>query len=134
MSEQENEGPSGQQVANPSTAKSPQDGSVTVRRPATFGKKYDFSRPSPKFLRGPPPLLPRTENASRAARVKRTMAAEALGKHLKKNAEDIRALEHRYEELRSTVEALGKKYEELYETVEALQSELRGRSNCVDQV
>ncbi|KAG5742998.1 hypothetical protein H9Q69_011116 [Fusarium xylarioides] len=116
MSEQEDEVRSGQQLADPSTAKSPQDGSVTVKRPVKVDKKKkQYARPSPQDPSAK--WLALMEEVSRESRESGEMSESEV---LKKNTEDILALEQKYEELRSTVEAL--------------QSELRGRSNCVDQV
>ncbi|KAF5598457.1 hypothetical protein FPCIR_3020 [Fusarium pseudocircinatum] len=130
MPEEENEGRSGQQVADPSTAKSPQDGSVSVKRSAKVDKKKKrYPRPSPQ---GPDARwLAFMEEVSREFRDRGEMSQAEV---LKKNSEDIRALDNKCKELHSAVKALGKKYEELRSTPEALQSELRGRSNCVDQV
>ncbi|KAF5985191.1 hypothetical protein FCOIX_2168 [Fusarium coicis] len=130
MSEQENEGRSEQQVADPSTAKSPQGGSVTVKRPAKVDdEKKRYPRPSP-----PDPAAKWLAFVEKVKRESRDRGEMSQAEVLKKNTDDIRALENRYEELRSNVEALGKKYEELHSAVEALQIELGGRSSCVDQV
>ncbi|KAF5581218.1 hypothetical protein FPANT_9030 [Fusarium pseudoanthophilum] len=133
MSEQESEVPSGRQVTDPFTAKSPQDGSVSVKRPAKVDdEKKRHPRSSP-----PDPSanwLAFVEKVKRESRESRDRGEMSQAEVLKKSTEDIRALENRYEELRSAVEALGKKYEELHSAVEALQSEMGGRSNCVDQV
>ncbi|KAF5569043.1 hypothetical protein FPHYL_2402 [Fusarium phyllophilum] len=108
MSEQESERLTRQPVSEPPVAKSPEDGSVSVKRPAAVGDEAkEFSRASPQFRRGPPPMLARIEKSSSAARANR-MTFEALERQCKKNTEDIRALKHKYEELLSTVEALWK--------------------------
>ncbi|KAF4498060.1 hypothetical protein FAGAP_5768 [Fusarium agapanthi] len=110
MSEQEGE--------RPPVAKSPRDGGVSVKRPAKVDKKqsrYPCTSPQDHGAR----FLAHLEKLRRALPAKGG-TFEAWKKQCNKNTEDIRALEN--------------KYEELHSTIEALQRELRGRSNCVDQI
>ncbi|KAF5632140.1 uncharacterized protein FTJAE_7660 [Fusarium tjaetaba] len=130
MSDQGNEGPSGQRLAEPRTAKSPQDGSVRVKGPAKVDdEKKRHPRSSP-----PDPSANWLAFVEKVKRESRDRGEMSQAEVLNKNTEGIRALENRYEELRSAVETLGKRYEELHSAVEALQSARGGRSNCVDQV
>lgn len=110
---------------------------ANLRKQATDGnKEKEFPRPSLKYrsarlgsekTRHPRPsrqfssarFLAHIERAGRATKAKGGILEE-LEKRCKKNTEDIRALEA--------------KYEELHSMVEALQRELRGGSNSVDQI
>ncbi|KAG4266311.1 hypothetical protein FPRO04_05924 [Fusarium proliferatum] len=106
------------QLAEPSTAKSPQDGSVNVKRPARVDKRKNlYPRPSPQGRDAR--WLALCEQSRRAARTE-GWTFEEFEKQCNKSTEVIRALEN--------------KYKELHATVEALQRELRGGSNSVDQI
>ncbi|KAF5963821.1 hypothetical protein FBULB1_13150 [Fusarium bulbicola] len=118
MSEYEVELRPRQPVAEPPVAKSPRDGGVSVKRPAKVDKQKGlYRRPSPQDHSAR--FLAHLENLRRALPAMGG-TFETWKKQGKKNTDDIRALEN--------------KYKELHSTIEALQRELRGRSNCVDQI
>jgi hypothetical protein len=87
-----------------------------LRKQAKFdNEKKRYPRPSP-----PDPAAKWLAFVEKVNRESRDRGEMSQAEVLKKNTDDIRAL--------------GKKYEELHSAVEALQSELGGRSNCVNQV
>ncbi|CVL03008.1 uncharacterized protein FMAN_00376 [Fusarium mangiferae] len=87
MPEQENER---SQLAEPSTAKSPQDGSVSVKRPARVDKRKNrYPRPSPQGRDAR--WLALFEQPRRAARIE-GWTFEEFEKQYKKSTEVIRTL------------------------------------------